>query len=139
MEVWLILLLPGADGSAEQVVSLDDVGACVDERHGHQEVEYQVDDHHPEHLPVDTDSPLLVLLNLSFLDIKIFPGDRDVHVLKAVSQDVQSRALHPHFLDQEELDDEDAEELDGEQDQEAGEVTLESEAGVGVVLSEEAI
>ena len=99
-------------------------------------MEHQVDDHQQEHFLVDTDSPLLVVLNLSSLDIKIFPGNRNVHVLKAVSQDVQFRAVSPHSLDHQELDDEDAEELDGEQDQEAGEVSLEGEAGVGVVLME---
>ena len=106
---------------------------CVDQRHQHDEVEEEVDDHGDDDLPVDLAEPLPVFLHSAVLNIPVLERDHNPTVLQGVGELLDHVDL-PELLDNNELGDEDSHGLENIEEDEQQEILTESETCVEVVV-----
>ena len=106
---------------------------CVDQRHQHDEVEEEVDDHGDDDLPVDLAEPLPVFLHSAVVNIPVLEREHNPTVLQGVGELLDHVDL-PELLDNNELSDEDSHGLEDIEEDEQHEIVKKSETCVeGVV------
>ena len=106
---------------------------CVDQRHQHDEVEEEVDDHGDDDLPVDLAEPLPVFLHSAVVNIPVLEREHNPTVLQGVAELLDHVDL-PEFLDHKELGDEDSHGLENIEEEEQQEILTESETCVEVIV-----
>ena len=106
---------------------------CVDQRHQHDEVEEEVDDHGDDDLPVDLAEPLPVFLHSAVVNIPVLEREHNPTVLQGVGELLDHVDL-PELLDNNELGDEDSHGLENIEEDEQQEILTESETCVEVVV-----
>ena len=107
---------------------------CVDQRHQHDEVEEEVDDHGDDDLPVDLAEPLPVILHCAVVNIPVPEWE---HNPTAVLQGVGELLDHvdlPKLLDNNVLGDEDSQGLENIVEDEQEEILTESETCVELIV-----
>ena len=102
---------------------------CVDQRHQHDEVEEEVDDHGDDDLPVDLAEPLPVFLHSAVLNIPVLERDHNPTVLQGVGELLDHVDL-PELLDNNVLGDEDSQGLEKIKQDGQEEIVTESETCV---------
>ena len=106
---------------------------CVDQRHQHEEVEEEVDDHGDDDLPVDLAEPLPVFLHSAVLNIPVLERDHNPTVLQGVGELLDHIDL-PELLDNNVLGDEDSQGLENIVEDEQEEILTESETCVELIV-----
>ena len=106
---------------------------CVDQRHQHDEVEEEVDDHGDDDLPVDLAEPLPVFLHSAVVNIPVLEREHNPTVLQGVGELLDHVDL-PELLDNNELGDEDSHGLENIEEDEQQEILTESETCVEVIV-----
>ena len=96
---------------------------CVDQRHQHDEVEEEVDDHGDDDLPVDLAEPLPVFLHSAVVNIPVLEREHNPTVLQGVGELLDHVDL-PELLDNNELGDEDSHGLENIEEDEQQAVVI---------------